>query len=113
MLDGLQALIDNSMLRRVDLHKEPRVVMLETAREFALEQLEVSGELEALRERHGAYYTTLAREADLRLEGAEDLEQAIWLDRLEAEHGNLREAFLWSSSAHSDAAWGTRLAGEL
>src|SRR5829696_8711081 len=49
-LDGLTSLVDQSLVRRVELPGRPaRFSMLETIREFGLEQLEASGELEPVR----------------------------------------------------------------
>ena len=57
-----------------------RFGMLETLREFAVEQL--GEESEVIRERHTALYAGLAAEAALMLPGAE---QAVWIARLDAE----------------------------
>jgi len=98
VLDGLAALIDQSLLR----HDAPpddgpdqglRVVMLETVREYALEQLAVSGEPERWRERHAAHYLILAETAAPELTGAA---QEQWLARLAREQGNLRAALAWA-----------------
>jgi non-specific serine/threonine protein kinase len=67
--------------------------MLETIREFGLEQLRASGEEDAVRQRHAGFYLALAEEADL---WAEDGEPE-WLDRLEHERDNLRAALAWYS----------------
>ena len=64
--------------------------MLETIREYASELLEASGEADALRRRHTAFYLALAEEAEPHLRG----DPATWLDRLEREHGNLRAALI-------------------
>ena len=92
MLDELQSLLDKSLVRQVEQpNDEPRFTMLETIREYALEQ--VDGEVEELRRRHAAYYTALAEAAEPELMGAR---QASWLERLEAEHANLLAALRWS-----------------
>lgn len=70
---------------------EAHYTMLQTIREFALEKLRSTDELERIRSRHCDYFLSLAQEA--RLFGNE---KGIWLDRLEAEHGNLRSALAWS-----------------
>jgi non-specific serine/threonine protein kinase len=94
VLEGLAGLVDMSLVRQVEVPSsdggpEARFEMLETVREFALERLEAGGEGEAVRGRHAAYYLRLAREAEGELRGPR---QAWWLDRLEREHENLRQA---------------------
>jgi ATP/maltotriose-dependent transcriptional regulator MalT len=66
---------------------EPRLLMLETLREFGLECLETSGEGAAARQAHAQYYLALAEEAAPHLMGPE---QVRWMDRLGQEHDNLR-----------------------
>ncbi len=93
VLDGVAWLIDKSLLQQTEQEgEEPRLVMLETIREFGLECLAMSGELEAIRRAHAAYYLVLAEEAEPKLEGPQ---QAVWLQRLEQEHDNLRAAMQW------------------
>jgi len=48
VLDGLASLVDKSLVRAVD-GQDDRWAMLETIREFALEELEQSGEAEEVR----------------------------------------------------------------
>jgi predicted ATPase/class 3 adenylate cyclase len=83
---------------------EPRAGMLETIREFALERLERSGDLGISRRRHAEFYAALAERANGQLRGPAHL---AWLDRLEAEHDNLRAALSWSLDAHAGDAAGT------
>jgi len=74
---------------------EPRVGMLETIREFALERLEQAGDLNDARRRHAEYYAGVAGRADEQLRGSGPAHLAA-LDRLEAEHDNMRAALAWS-----------------
>jgi tetratricopeptide (TPR) repeat protein len=67
--------------------------MLETIREFGLEALAASREMEATRQAHASYYLALAEEAAPNLSGPRS---AVWLRRLEREHDNLRLALEWS-----------------
>jgi predicted ATPase/DNA-binding SARP family transcriptional activator/Tfp pilus assembly protein PilF len=93
ILDGLQSLLDQSLLQQVErLAGEARFTMLETIREYALEQLVVCGEAAALQQRHTAYYLALVAEADSHLWGPE---QTAWLERLEVEYDNIRAALAW------------------
>jgi DNA-binding CsgD family transcriptional regulator/tetratricopeptide (TPR) repeat protein len=63
-LDIMQALVDQSMLQSIaSLDGAIRFVMLESLREYALERLEACGEVEMMRERHAAYYLTMAEAA--------------------------------------------------
>ena len=84
-LDVMQSLVDKSLLR----HAEERFWMLETIREYAAERLEQQGDGEILRQRHAGYFLRLAEEAEPHLTGSQ---QALWLERLEAEHDNFRLA---------------------
>jgi predicted ATPase/DNA-binding XRE family transcriptional regulator len=93
VLDGLAALVDKSLLRQdKGLDREPRVTLLETISEYALERLVEFGEAEALRRAHAAHYLALAEMAVSHLDGPQ---QQVWLARLEADHDNLRAAILW------------------
>jgi predicted ATPase/DNA-binding CsgD family transcriptional regulator len=93
VFDGVTSLLDKSLVqRRAQEDEEPRLLMLETIREFGLVCLRESGELEAANHAHAVYYLGLAEEAEPNLLGAE---QGRWLDRLEQEHENLRTALGW------------------
>jgi predicted ATPase/DNA-binding CsgD family transcriptional regulator len=92
-LEVVEALLDKSLLLQGEQEgKEPRLLMLETIREFGLVCLRESGELEAASRAHAAYYLGLAEEAEPNLLGTE---QGRWLDRLEQEQENLRTALGW------------------
>jgi predicted ATPase/class 3 adenylate cyclase len=94
MLDGLASLADKSLLRQeTGPDNEPRFTMLETIREYALERIDICGEAATLHRQHAIYFLQLAEQAEPELYGAE---QRAWLERLEAEHDNLRAALAWS-----------------
>jgi predicted ATPase/DNA-binding XRE family transcriptional regulator len=100
-LDGLGALADRNLLRQEErLDGERYSVFFETIREFALEKLAERGESVLIRERYRGYYLGLAETASARLTGRD---QEVWLDRLEAEHNNLR-AVIEYHIQHGEAA---------
>jgi predicted ATPase/class 3 adenylate cyclase len=93
-LDLVAALLDVSLITVTEgADGEPRAGMLETIHEYALERLAEAGEEEQTRRRHAEHYAAFAEQATPRLNGREHL---AWLDRLEAEHDNLRTALSWS-----------------
>ncbi len=94
VLDGVASLIDKSLMQSTEVNgeEETRFVMLETVREYGLEALAASGEMEVIQQAHAAYHLRLAEEAEQGLGGPQ---QATWLKRLEREHDNLRAAQGW------------------
>jgi non-specific serine/threonine protein kinase len=107
--DGLASLVDQSLLRQEEQGGAPRFRMLETLREYALERLTESGELESLQQAHAQYYLMWAETAERELAGAQ---QATWLARIETEYSNLRTA-LATWLAQPDGAAAGRLASTL
>jgi non-specific serine/threonine protein kinase len=103
VLDLVASLVDHNLMRRVDgPDGEPRFGMLETIREFGLEQLAASGEEEPdARERHAAFVLALAERA---MPEVRDPEEGRWIRRLEAEHDNLRAALAWFDQTGNGAA---------
>ena len=110
ILDGLSSLVDASLLQREDgPEAEPRLKMLAVVREYARQRLAESGEATVVRERHAEYFVAQAETAEPGLLGPD---QVTWLERLEREHDNLREALRWAREA-GDVEAGLRLAGAL
>src|SRR5215469_1347237 len=94
VLEGVSSLIDKSLLHQTEQEgEEPRLVMLETLREYGLECLAMQGEMESTQQAHAEYYLALAEQAEPHLKGAE---QGRWFARLEQEHDNLRATLRWS-----------------
>ena len=94
VVDDLAARVDKSLLHQLyGADGEPRFVMLETIREYALEQLVSGGAAPPARQQHAAYYLALAERAEPELRGPA---QRAWLDQLELEVDNLRAALQWA-----------------
>src|SRR5579859_1957154 len=92
-IDLVASLLDKSLLQQSDRDGvEPRLLMLETIREYALETLANSGELEATEEVHAMCYLTIAERGDPELFGHQ---QHLWVDRLTRDSENLRAALQW------------------
>jgi predicted ATPase/transcriptional regulator with XRE-family HTH domain len=107
-LEGLSALAEQSLLVVREADGEPRFSMLETIREYAVEQLAARGEVADVRERHLHWYLDYAKAAYSHLLGPDMLR---WLDWLELEHDNLRAALTWALDRDPDVA--LQLAGAL
>lgn len=111
VIDILERLVDQSLIQRIeDVSGEPRFTMLETVREYAVEQLQSSGEYENVRQRHAAFYAELAARAEPELTSPQR-EEALVL--LRTELNNLRAALAWHLSDRPDGAAALRLAGRL
>jgi predicted ATPase len=93
VLEALGTLVDHGLAHEVQAPGgEPRFGMLETVREFAEERLAECGEADATARRHALHFLALVERAAPAL--AEAWSPA-WLERLGAEHGNLRAALAW------------------
>ena len=99
VLDGLSSLVDNSLLRPSDVDTdEPRFGMLETLREYALQELRARGEHDAARRAHAAWHLDLVERAEPHVAVGPD--QRRWIERLEREHDNVRAALAWTGDAN-------------
>jgi predicted ATPase len=113
ILDGLGSLVDKSLALRVEPvdsgNEEPRFMMLETIREYALERLEAADEADITRRAHAAYCVILAEEGS-RFSDPEA--EVRWLAQCDAEHANYRAALRYLTDAQA-VEWGFRLATAL
>ncbi len=90
--EHLSALLDHNLLVRLDADNELRFVLLDTIREFAADLIG-EGEMSAARDRHARYFLDLI---DI---GVDRPAQVVeWLDLVEREMGNVRDALTWLES---------------
>jgi predicted ATPase/DNA-binding SARP family transcriptional activator len=109
VLDLLTHLVDKSLVVLQEQAGEARYDLLESIRQYALEQLNQAGEAALVQATHAAYFLGLAEQAEPHLRTGEQLH---WLARLQAEHDNLRVALAWTA-AQGRVESGLRLAGSL
>jgi predicted ATPase/DNA-binding SARP family transcriptional activator/DNA-binding CsgD family transcriptional regulator len=94
VLDLLGGLVDKSLVvTATSTSAVVRYRMLEPIRQYAGEKLEESGAAEEVKSLHAAYFLAFAEEAELELAGPQ---QGKWVERLDGEHDNMREALSWS-----------------
>jgi tetratricopeptide (TPR) repeat protein len=92
-VDGLETLVEHSLVWRQETAGSARYRMLATIGEYAGERLEQAGERDRLRRRHAGWFAERAREAYLRLDSEEQMASLDWYD---AEMANLRAALTWA-----------------
>lgn len=120
-IDLLDQLVNKSLVIAFTIHtwtqefepaSEVRYRLLEPIRQYALEKLDQTGEVEALRDRHLAYFINLAEKTSLRPF------QNRWPNQwklLKSDQDNLRAALGWAlADEHSDRVEdGLKLVGAL
>ncbi len=104
VLELVVALVEKSLV--VPEQEGGRYRLLETVREYAAERLEQSGEADAVRGRHLAWFLALAEKASAEIVGPD---QAAWLARLDLERENLLAAHAWCDRDRAGAEPGLRL----
>jgi predicted ATPase/class 3 adenylate cyclase/DNA-binding CsgD family transcriptional regulator len=92
VLDLLSLLVDKSLVVAENSGGRTRYRLLETVRQYALENLAESSEADSVRSRHRDHYTALAALLDSPARG--DYEQRV--EQAETEIDNLRASFGWS-----------------
>ncbi|WP_406056544.1 ATP-binding protein [Kribbella sp. NBC_00889] len=108
-LDLTGRLVDKSLIRVIRRNNVARYYMLAVIREFAADRLAADGVAEEAKQRHAQFYVALAEESEGQLRGPN---QEEWLERLDAELGNLRAAMGWSLRT-SSVREALRLSGAL
>lgn len=105
----LQLLVEKSLLLyEVTAVGDVRFEMLASLHEYARQQLQASGRLEATRQAHAHHYLQLAQTGSTRL--AQGGDQAAWMKRLELEHNNFRAALTWATEMPTRAPFARQLA---
>ena len=106
LFDDLLSLADKALIEPRDPatdrdEDQPRFAMLQTIREFGLEQLVACAELDEVGRRHAAYMCDTLERAALEWNTAR---QALWLARVDAELGNVRAALEWAVAHDAETA---------
>ena len=102
--DAVEHLADNSLIRRIDFDDtEPRFALLETMREYGLEQLAAANEEHYTRKAHAAYCLVSAEE-----EAPAMRRERTGKHRFDADFGNFRAALDWLAMS-GEVEWGLRL----
>ena len=94
VVDGIASLIDNNLLRHTgEVTGEARIEMLQTIREFGLEQLRKSHAGAEVYRAYAKYFATFAESAEANRTGPD---YTTWSEQIEIEHDNFRAALAWS-----------------
>ncbi|MFD3343809.1 LuxR C-terminal-related transcriptional regulator [Streptomyces anthocyanicus] len=101
VVDLLGALVDKSVVQRVEGVGEYRFRMLDTIREYGAERLEHSGLRQEYARRHQDFFLRMARRAGEEWLGDQQVE---WGDRLAADFDNFRVAMDFAVAHPSDGA---------
>jgi predicted ATPase/DNA-binding XRE family transcriptional regulator len=92
-LEGVSALVDQSLVVADRKGSEGRFDMLDVVREYATDRLSEAGENEEIARRHALHYLDLAEDAEPRLVRAGHV---LWFERLAVERGNFRAGMAWA-----------------
>ncbi len=109
-LDLLTSLVDKSLVVAETQGQGTRYRLLETVRQYGRERLLDQGEGAAVQGRHRDYFLAWAEATEPKLTGAE---QAFWLEALETEHDNLRQALALCLETAEGGEAGLRLGAAL
>jgi predicted ATPase/DNA-binding CsgD family transcriptional regulator len=106
--DLVDALVAKSILARRPSGGPARYRLLDTVREYGLARLRETGGERLLRQRHRDWYAALAARRE-----ALGARQVEWVDRLDADHENVRAALEFCQTEPGEAAAGLQMACDL
>ena len=110
VLNGIASLVAKSLIQMIEgADGDPRYQMLETIREFGLEQLAHRGERDELGRRHARYFADLAECLGSAVEGSDQRSALVPLD---ADEANLQAA-VELAIAHAEQALALRMPAAL
>jgi predicted ATPase/DNA-binding CsgD family transcriptional regulator len=110
VLEALIGLVDKSVVTREERGGRGRHRMLETVRQYGLHRPDAAVEVQQLRRTHRDYYLALAERFGREWFGPD---QAEWIDRMRAEHANVRAALGFCFGDNREAKSGLAIAGAL
>lgn len=110
VIDGLESLLQKSLLVVENGTDGPRYRLLETVRQYARDRLMESGEAGMMRERHLEHFLAFAEES---VRGMNGPGQKRWLDLLESDHDNMRSSLSFCADSANRGEEGLRLGGAL
>ncbi len=91
LIDALGSLADKSLIQQAESIEDDRHFrILQTLREFALEELKAHGEFEATLERYTEFFIEFVRQAQPHLTAGN---QVLWLNRLDAFYNDIQTVF--------------------
>ncbi len=94
VLDLLDSLVRKSLVTAEHVAGRTRYGLLETIRQFAEDQLAATGRIEAVRDRHSAYFADQAAAHWAIWNGPRQPETLVWVN---TEYSNLRTGFVWAA----------------
>ena len=109
--DVLLSLLDQSLIQSIGDCVEARFTFLETIREYALDRLKASGEVETVRQRHLAHFLAFIEVAEERVYHIAEFDR--WYKQVIVEFDNLRAALAWALEEGHAVEAGARIAGAL
>ncbi len=107
VIDLLASLVDRSLVVAEERAAGTRYRLLESLEQYAAERLRERADEVRWQERHLEHFRALAEEAEPQLTGRD---QQAWLERLDAEHDNVRAALARAAAGVGGGEAGLRLA---